>query len=115
MLKVKSPIAYLRDVRRNLAIPQEELAKQIGISRASYIRKENGIKEFTLEEFTRMIVALHLDANDLALMFREVIRDEEIPVNLQQYKWDFSKPRSQWLDWHYKGKYEQKYKNEEEI
>ncbi|HHL40399.1 MAG TPA: XRE family transcriptional regulator [Deltaproteobacteria bacterium] len=66
MIDTKDILSRLRELRKDKSIKQEYLARQLGIDRTTYVRKEKGHIPITTEEW--LILAEAMD-QDLAYFF----------------------------------------------
>lgn len=55
-------IKHLREIKN---IKQEEMAELLGIHRDTYIRKENGVCRFYIDELFKILIILDCDLSDI--------------------------------------------------
>lgn len=78
-MTIQNKIIFLRD-RANLT--QDEVAKQLGISKSSYYRKEKSINSFTVEEFEKLLKLFNVTYDDFYDIQFPVTHEERIPSEL---------------------------------
>ena len=62
-------LRILKSKRRLFDLTQEEIAKEVGINIKSYNLKENGKREFTLDEAKKISNLLKLNLNEVNDIF----------------------------------------------
>ena len=62
-------LRILKSKRILFNLTQEEIAKELGINTKSYNLKENGKREFTLDEAKKIINLLELNLNEVNDIF----------------------------------------------
>lgn len=62
-------------------LTQAEMAKQSGISRTSYWKKENGKTDIGMEEFTRMLNVLGYPESKVSIFFAHDVDKREQKLN----------------------------------
>ncbi len=70
----KKPNYKLKALRMESGLKQEELARKSGIALTTYVRKENGITEFTVSECER--IAQVLQENPVDIFFNHRVAKE---------------------------------------
>lgn len=60
---------YLKELRANKGLNQGEMAKEIGMSRATYGDKENGKGDFTVREIKIIASRFELQISDVNRIF----------------------------------------------
>ena len=91
MLGTKEILKRLRDLREEMFLKQEDLARYLGIDRTTYIRKEKGYIPITTDEWLKLARAME---KDLAYFFRsdnashgkEVVSEGKEKILLRLYR-----------------------------
>ena len=60
----------IKSIRIDLGLTQEEMAKTLNISTTSYLLKENGKREFTASEFTKICEIANVPSTEVVLVAR---------------------------------------------
>lgn len=68
----------LRYERMSRRITQEEMARELGVTRSSYIKRENGSVKISVEEFSLIIKRLDIPSEDVAIFFTN-----DVPIREQ--------------------------------
>lgn len=78
-MDIANKIIIFRD---KAGLSQEEVAKQLGISKSSYSRKEKGITQFTFDEIEKLFFVLGFTLSDLSELKFPIIHEEKITPEL---------------------------------
>ncbi len=74
---MKFDLNRLRAERIAKGLTQAQLAKAIDISKNAYWRKENGQRNFSMEEFLRILEVLGFSKNNVSLFFKQDVDKRE--------------------------------------
>jgi putative transcriptional regulator len=75
-------LSKLRQVRKEKGVSQDEIAKEIGVSRHTYLAMENGKQEFSLQRLEKVIK--FLDINIFDLVEKNDDRSEKISQEINE-------------------------------
>lgn len=78
-MTIQNKIIILRD---RSGLTQEDVAKQLGISKSSYCRKEKGNSHFTIEELEKLLGIFNASYDDLYEISFPLIHEEKISPKL---------------------------------
>jgi len=71
----------LRYERMSRRITQEEMAKALGVTRSSYIKRENGSVKISVEEFSIILKKLGIHEDEISNFFTFKVPERERQVN----------------------------------
>lgn len=71
----------LRYERMSRRITQDEMARVLGVSRSSYIKRENGSVKISVEEFSIILNKLGIPEDEISNFFTFNVPERERQVN----------------------------------
>lgn len=71
----------LRYERMSRKITQEEMAKALGVTRSSYIKRENGSVKISVEEFSVILNKFGIPESEISNFFTFSVPDRERQLN----------------------------------
>lgn len=79
---------HLKNARLNKGLSQETLADLIGMTQCNYSRRENGKKEITLNEWTKIANVLNVNLDEIYQPFvnnaiSDITNDSQIQIELK--------------------------------
>jgi len=70
VIKLEFDVKRLKAERIAKGLTQEDVANALGVTRSWYAMKENGRRNITLEEFSKILDALGYDESDVHIFFK---------------------------------------------
>lgn len=74
---MKFDLTRLRAERIAKGLTQEKMANRLGLSRNSYWKKENGQRDFSMKEFTKILDILGYSKKQLPIFFARSVDNQE--------------------------------------
>ncbi|MFD2638358.1 helix-turn-helix domain-containing protein [Piscibacillus salipiscarius] len=68
----------MRYERLSRKISQEKIADALGITRATYHKKENGIIKISVEEFSVILTILNIPHSEAGIFFERIVPEREL-------------------------------------